>query len=899
MESSQISLNKITLNVSSPKDGGVSLNKGELVKGIVQEVKPDGQVLLAIKGQVIEAVSEVPVKPGQELFLLVDDFRNGKTYLKIANPEMLGKIENANISANLLGMGISAKDETIALARKLMQYNMPVNADNLNELARNVKLLGGSNSKNVEIAAFALSRGISSREGLTALASFLSPRGNSVQLISALNRLIDILSAQIPATMQAESETSPVNSARSALPINTGLATESAQLMANVQTPIKSGEQLLQKLPNDVLPQSTIIGVDEPKPAPAQATTIPASIPEETASSAPMRASASIVLEETVPATSRPAAATPGNVTEEPAPAVLKQASAASVTVVEETVPATPRPAAAIPGNVTEEPAPSVPGQASAESATVVEETAPGIPKTAAAPAVVAEESASSIPGQVSAVMATVVEENVPAIHRQAAATPAVVVEEPAPSIPGQAVAASAIVVEETAPVTPRPAAATPGNVTEEPAPSAPGQASEASATVVGKAAPAVTGQSITIPINVTAEPDLAIPRQTDPTSVNTTEESAQRLPLKSEAAGPNSSIVAEEAPLANLKGETSPASTSPPRNEALPANQLEQESPGKAPSGEQGSKIASSVVPEDETGINNKVLAENKETGLPRVTMENIIKAVPTNMENIKPEAAQLLQTDSIGLNKSESDPSTLRSDLTSGSSQEKLVLRLVNMLQTLVDQIEIDPTTDKISEKLQMNTKSETDIIKALLLVEDLNNDKRLGENLSSLKDIPLRLDNLVKEISGQRLFNLSSRTPGDNLNSYFYFSFPVKMDNEYSLCQLKVNKDARKSLKNMDNINFVVSLNTSKLGIVLFHVNWQRQGNIKLQGVVQSQTTCNYLDNKIGELVNSLQNLGFKVSNLGIKVSQTTAEFNSVQPGLVDVKDRLRPLGIDVTV
>src|SRR5674476_715207 len=50
-----------------------------------------------------------------------------------------------------------------------------------------VKLIGGSNPRNLEIATFALARGIVNREALTALASFLSPETNKAQLITVLN----------------------------------------------------------------------------------------------------------------------------------------------------------------------------------------------------------------------------------------------------------------------------------------------------------------------------------------------------------------------------------------------------------------------------------------------------------------------------------------------------------------------------------------------------------------------------------------------------------------------------------------------------------------------------------------------------------------------------------------
>jgi hypothetical protein len=86
---------------------------------------------------------------------------------------------------------------------------------------------------------------------------------------------------------------------------------------------------------------------------------------------------------------------------------------------------------------------------------------------------------------------------------------------------------------------------------------------------------------------------------------------------------------------------------------------------------------------------------------------------------------------------------------------------------------------------------------------------------------------------------------------------------------------------------------------MGIVVFHVNWHRQGTLKLQGVVESQSACNYMNKNMGELVAKLQGLGFKVSNLGVKVSVSSVELNSAKPGFEEVTQKIRPLGIDVTV
>jgi hypothetical protein len=86
MDSNQVSLTRMMLNIATPSDQGISFSRGEILQGSVQEVRADGLVMMLLKGRLIEAATEVMVKPGQQLFLMVDDFRDGKTYLKVLNP---------------------------------------------------------------------------------------------------------------------------------------------------------------------------------------------------------------------------------------------------------------------------------------------------------------------------------------------------------------------------------------------------------------------------------------------------------------------------------------------------------------------------------------------------------------------------------------------------------------------------------------------------------------------------------------------------------------------------------------------------------------------------------------------------------------------------------------------
>ena len=136
MENSQLYLNKIMLNITTSKDQNLNFVKGEVLRGMVQDIKADGLVSLFIKGQMIDAVSEVLVQPGQQLQLMVEDFRDGRAYLKVLTPQLMERIENSNISLNLTEIGVPAKEENIMMARKLLHYKLPVTSNNLNLMSK-------------------------------------------------------------------------------------------------------------------------------------------------------------------------------------------------------------------------------------------------------------------------------------------------------------------------------------------------------------------------------------------------------------------------------------------------------------------------------------------------------------------------------------------------------------------------------------------------------------------------------------------------------------------------------------------------------------------------------------------------------------------------------------------
>lgn len=516
MERSPVPFNKIMLNITAPKGEGVSFNKGEMLKGLVQDVRQDGLVMLLIKGKLVEAASEVMVKQGQQLFLMVDDLRDGKTFLKVVTPQMMGEIENTNLSANLMDIGVQAKEDNIILAKKLLQHNLPVTQDNINNLARGLKILGGNTPQNLELTAFALSRGIDINAAtLKALNEFALP-GNDIS--KALQNLM---------------------------------------------------------------------------------------------------------------------------------------------------------------------------------------------------------QTVSRIAGQ----------------------------KDMPPDLSNQL---RALVGGETA-------------------------------------------------------------------AVNAAKSITEQVPAQSSNAGPNELNV-------------------PPSN--TPETQA---------------KLVRLSDQATELSAGNRIVSD---------------------------------QTGQI-------------------SNRDNLIKMFIDLIDPLLESMQINPEDSdsrEVADRIRTAIKSEPEIIKGFELLKDIlqnGGDKEIQKN-PLIKEIMEKVDNIEKELTGQRLFNQAAVMPGENQINSYYFAFPVRIDNQYRLCQLKIDRDAgKKQLRDVDNINFVVSLETARLDLVLFHVNWRRSGDLQIQGVVENRRTCNYLNDNIDQLVEKLKHLGYRVNNLGIKIARTPEETN-IKLEIKQMPEAIvKPFSIDVKV
>ncbi|MDD3268294.1 MAG: hypothetical protein PHX14_03160 [Syntrophomonadaceae bacterium] len=913
MESSQVFLNKVMLNIPTSKDQGLNLAKGEVLRGVVQEVKADGLISILIKGQVIEAVSEVPVRPGQQMQLMVEDFRDGRTYLKALTPELLTRIENTNISMNLKDIGVPAKESNVIMAKKLLAHNLPVTVSNLNGLSKGMTLLGGTNARNMEIAAFAMQRGIPlTQQSLNSLAQFTAPGNALPQLVKDILQSLATLSSntdgQTAATSQStgeaatgrtglvaqepgltgnKQEQSGVNAPKSAVEVSTSQASKGSQ-----EVPLQ--------LRSDSLTGENAAGTGKTNTA-------------ETAAPSSKPGTETIIQRgaELLEAKNAVAAKTTGEASPLPAnKASGEQAAPAAVKAGSEQVPQqTAKPsggdgAGTVAGKAGTESMVDLPEELTISRNNVTGEK----PVTEANKVITAKISGEPATPQASKTSS----EQVPpaatkvsdgdssrtAANRAGAESMAELPEE---GTAGKSSAAGEKVIAEAAkPI----AAKTPG----EPAVPTAVKTSSEQLQAEGKAAaptvPAGDNKIQSPALAASDKPSVEIPA-TRPAGGDSTQAvagkagTASMVELPEEHTISRNNVTGEKpaieankvittktfaepgAPTA-VKTGSEPVEQLPLKNTQLSANITQEKNPASG-------------------GVQTNTARPGAETPLPAAAGSEMAAA------------EKLLNTDKTSL---QTPPRVQASDLMPG--QEKAlaaplldsdtnvagerIIKHLELLKPLLEIMQIDAGENKgtVGAKLENAIYSEKDLIKGLMLLEDIIKNDNTAAKIPVISDLLQKIDGLEKELSGQRILNFASRSAVDNNLNYFYFSFPVQVDNEFRLGQIRINKEiGRRGLKNQDNIRFIVSLDTSQMGLVLFHLNWKRNKEIEVQGVVENQKVCNYLSRNMEVLLQGLNGLGYKTRNLGIKVVENEEEIANLRLTMEETPLNIRPLGIDITV
>jgi len=136
--------------------------------------------------------------------------------------------------------------------------------------------------------------------------------------------------------------------------------------------------------------------------------------------------------------------------------------------------------------------------------------------------------------------------------------------------------------------------------------------------------------------------------------------------------------------------------------------------------------------------------------------------------------------------------------------------------------------------------------------------------------------KISSLQQQIAGQSLFNSAVKLNQDAFTNNYYFSFPVEINKQLTYCQLRMQKNVNSRLDQQDNIKLVVSLDTPALGIIMFHIDWHRQGYIQLQGVVETDEARSFIEKNIADLLFNLGELGYTTGNSGVKVAGEPEEF-----------------------
>ena len=657
----QAAQDRFILNTAQAVEAGENLAQfiqGEILKGVVGKINPAGTISMIINGKPVEAASEVSVSPGQHLYLLVDGFKNGLTYLKVISEDGSAALDENTLSVNLRGIGVPTNADTILIANKLLQHDLPVNSQNIAMIFKAVSMIGGLTTRNLDMAAFFLEHNIPLDKNILPLIDqFISSDGDLSRLVQELFQLLARMEAIVKSDSSSQDAPAVVitrgsyNQANAAAlnPNGTGAASASPATSAVANPGIA------------VMPNSAV-------PEVATATTGGGAVQ----ANVPLAASSTVAV-----------AASP-------------------------IISADANPGAAVISNV------AVPEAATA--------TAGG------------EADSANIP-----------------------LTGSITVTEPA-STAGSTVSNSGAVTPSNVAV---PEAATAGG--EADSANIPLTGSNTSAATSGEAVPAIVPGDAAHFASITANPAPVI-------------QAAYQPPVKLHPSASGIAAAREEAPL----------------------------------------------------------------------------------------DLAEFVKT--------------LRAVLDSATGK-------------------ITGSGHDVNPVLQGMIKDRTLLLNNLrLLFEMVSADVMLNKTPAG-RELLARISALQQQITGQALFNGAVKLGQDVFNNNFYFSFPVVIDNQLSYCQLRIQKNTGNRLDRQDNIKLVVSLDTPSLGIVMFHIDWHRQGYIQLQGVMETPEVVAFIEKNMDELIFKLGELGYKVNNLGIKAAKTPEEL-ALKPQTKETKqDKITPFSIDV--
>lgn len=229
--------------------------------------------------------------------------------------------------------------------------------------------------------------------------------------------------------------------------------------------------------------------------------------------------------------------------------------------------------------------------------------------------------------------------------------------------------------------------------------------------------------------------------------------------------------------------------------------------------------------------------------------------------------------------------------------------ILKLWPQIQTLLENTVVkgDAAALQVQGQLQQLLQSRLDLLQGWILTEGILQNTVPAEN-HPLRDVLAVIRTLEHEISGQQIINTISRFfSGESLLPGIYLAFPLKLEqDQYTMCELRLNREGRSTSRQDDSLRIAVSLDTTNMGLVLFHISWKRSGTLDVQAVVERDPVRQLFLSNWEELSRSLEQLGYRVNNLGIKVVDNRQEIESLRPSLqFQAAPSIRPISIDITI
>jgi|LSQX01.2.fsa_nt_gb hypothetical protein len=235
--------------------------------------------------------------------------------------------------------------------------------------------------------------------------------------------------------------------------------------------------------------------------------------------------------------------------------------------------------------------------------------------------------------------------------------------------------------------------------------------------------------------------------------------------------------------------------------------------------------------------------------------------------------------------------------------SSNPEVLNKIWLQIQSLLENTMVrgDANAESWRGQLQQMLQSRPDLLKAWILAENILQNTAPADNIHPLREMLTVMRSLEHEISGQQIVNTMSRFSAETNYSGIYLAFPLKVEqDQYTMCELRLNQDRRSISRQDDAMQIAVSLDTQRMGRVLFHVAWKRAGTLDLQAVVETDSVRQFFLRNWSELSEGLEQLGYQVNNLGIKVVDAHSEMESLRPFLqTTAAVNIRPISIDITI